>query len=197
MAFEVYEYRIFTKYRTRKQSVRFHWAIDNASGGNPFEIARQITKNLNVDTLFLTLYAQLISAEAGITDTICRRVIPLGGPSSRVHIGGGGLQGLWLGRIAENFVGAQVRLIRLDGSPGKNTIRPGPIGNGAITNSAYYGVFVVAMNTFLSEALSPRVTVAGDSFHLTLMDKHGFTFPASDAFLVWPPARQINRRWGP
>lgn len=197
MAFELYEYRVFTKFRTRKQSNRFHLGVDNLSGAIPWEMARLLTQNLNTTTLFLSLYAQLISEHAGITDTICRRVVPAGGNTARVHIGGGGLQGLWLGKMAENFVSANARWIPADGEISQNTMRIGPIGQGAITDRDYYSFFRVAFNTWVGDALTPRVTTSGDVFHLSLINKDGFSQPAAACALNWPPARQINRRWEP
>jgi hypothetical protein len=197
MAFELYEYRIFTKFQTRQQSCRFHLSLDNLSGAIPWETARQITKNLNADTLFLSLFAQLISEHAGIVGTICRRVFPVGGNTARVHLPGGGLQGLWLGRMAENFISANCRWIPADGEVSQNTMRIGPIGNGAITNSDYYSLFRLAFNAWVGDALTPRITIGGDVFHLSLVDKDGFSQPAAAAALNWPPARQINRRWVP
>jgi len=197
MAFELYEYRIFTKFRTRKQSCRFHLSLDNLSGAIPWEIARQITKNLNADTLFLTLFAEMISEHAGITDTICRRIVPIGGNTAWVHIPGGGLPGLWLDRMEPNFVSANARWIPADGEISQNTMRIGPIGSGAITNTDYFSTFRLRFNTWVGDALTPRVTIGGDVFHLSLVDKDGFSQPAAACALNWPPARQRNRRWAP
>lgn len=197
MALELYEYRIFTRFRTKKQSARFFLAVDNASNQNPFEMARKLTLNLNVTTSFLNLFAVLISEQAGITDTICRRISPSGGNTARVHIPGGGLQGLWLGPMTENFVAANLRWIRSDGEIGKNTNRIGPVGAGALQNHSWYFLFVAAVQAFITDAIAPRVTVDGDPFHLTLMDKDGFTQPPAGGILTWPPSRQAIRRWIP
>jgi len=197
MAFELYEYRIFTKFRTRKQSARFHLAVDNVSGQTPFEMARKLTLNLNVTTSFLNLFAVLISEQSGITDTTCRRISPSGGNTSRVHLPGGGLQGLWLGPMTDNFVAANIRWIRADGELGKNTNRIGPVGAGALQNQNWYFLFAAACASFVTDAIAPRVTTDGDSFHLTLMDKSGATQAPMGGFLTWPPSRQAVRRWQP
>lgn len=195
MSLELYEYRIFTKFRTQKQSARFHFFIDNVTEIPPFECAREITFNLNVDTLFLTLFAQMVSESAGITDTICRRKIPEHGPASRVHIGGGGLQGTWMSPCDTNFTAANFRWIGSSGESSKNTNRIGPLGQGAINNTGYYVVFEVAAQTFIADAITPRITLSGNTFHMSLLGSDGIHEAASAGFLTWPPARQRNRRW--
>lgn len=195
MAIELYEYRIWTKFRDKKQSVRFIFKVDNLDGTDPYEMARAISFQLNVDTLVLTLFNKMISDRAGITDVICRRVAPFQGPASRLHFPGGGIQGEWLENMAENFVAANIRWTGASGNVSKHNSRIGPIGNGALTNNGYYIVFRVAFLTFASEIIAPKMTTSGDPFQFVLRNRFGIVDDCVAGELRWPAARQIQRRW--
>jgi hypothetical protein len=197
MPLEVYSYRLVTKWRTKKAWNRFHFVLDNNANLPAFAAAQAINFNLNVGTLFLSLFAQMVSDDAGITDTICARVKPNGGPASRVHIGGGGLQGLYLGPIADTFLTAPIRWIGFNGGVSRTINRIGFIGQGATNGDGWWPVFSLAASTFIADALTPRVLPSGDTFNLTILHSDGFSESALWGDLGRPTSRQITRRWVP
>jgi hypothetical protein len=197
MPFEIYEYRLVTKWRTKKAWTRFHFAMDRTAEPTEFAAAQAINYNLNVATSFLTLYAYTVSESAGITDAIVRRVSPFGGPASRVHLPAGGLQGQYLSPITETFLSAPITWIGYDGLTSRSVNRIGFVGKGAHNGDDWWPTFRLAVETFISDALTPRLLPSGDTFNLTILKSDGVSVSASSGYLGSPISRQKTRYWVP
>jgi hypothetical protein len=195
MPFEIYQYRLLTKWRDKKAWMRFHWAMDRTNAPTEFAAAQAVNYNLNVETSFLTLFSYTLSEGAGITDTIVRRVYPSGGPASRVHLGGGGLQGQYLSPITETFLSAPITWIGYDGLTCKSVNRLGFIGKGAHQGDDWWPTFRLAVETWITDALTPRITPAGDTFNLTVLKSNGLSVSPQLGYLGQPFSSQITRRW--
>lgn len=197
MPFELYQTQVWTAFNKSRAVNRFFFLANNAASIHPAKMAGEINAELYINTDWLFFYTSLISEKAGVKLITTRRVGGIGASAWRASFPGGGIQGRWLGDMADNYQAATIAWTTATGSTGRYANRIGPLGEGVFRIGNWYPLFVLAVNAFITAHLTVMVTASGVPFRSHLVSATGVREPVDAGFLRYPPSALLQRRWEP
>lgn len=195
MPLEVYRLNIGIKYESVTSTTSFYYLVDNDNGSNQWKVSEAIVEQYCSVSPWLFLLRFLLSVDCFVQTITCRIIRPTTGPQHRVRLKSTSAPGLWDGKPLVNFVLANVRWHFTGDLTGKHGVRLGPVGMGAIDNDGWTNPYHVVVSAWLTEQLAVQpLSVGLDALPCINHQTSGGTVIES-ATLLFPPGRQINRRW--
>jgi hypothetical protein len=192
-----YRQRVWTKFRSLTTLSVYYWDVESATLTDPWEIAQELSYFLYPVGDWLALFANMISAEAGISRLETKVVAPMGGASFVQGWKQAGLQGQWQGQMAFTTEAARIRWHCQGDVNGRTQVRIGPLGMGAFADGDYLQTFYTVANLFGNYHIATHVTPGGLTIKSCCRNSAGQFLRIERGSLDWPPSgarlRQVRR----
>jgi len=194
MANQLYQTQLSVEGVSTRATQTFYWIANNLTDEHPYEVARDIGRNISNDTLWLYKYLGLLTNHCVVSHLITRRFDPQHANAAESIRSFDKPQGRVEGRIDFDFVCVTIQWHTTDDRTGKLQSRIGPVSAGSCQIDGWFPIFAVRCRDWALEHRTPRTTLSGVDFQAACRSNDGTASAIIADTLRWPPSRQKNRR---
>ncbi len=191
---EVYQVDLHNNYGWRKTRSRFHFRLDLTIPTGFWVLSREIFSSLADFSSWFFWYTQMITYRSYFTKATVRRVWPTTTPRRTFPFQIGEIPGGWGEDVTDNFTCAGLNWVH-DLSPAQRCAnRIGPLGGGTRDAGAWYPIFLLTVDSFVVEHISPHSLFSGNTIYSCSFNGSSDFQDLRAGRLMVPVARQENRR---